>query len=226
MKYSPFLAILFVFNLVVGANAQIIPVSRDSSIRLFANNLDFSQETDEDSTTSFNDYSASIFGGLVSQDSSFSNAEINVSTFAGGGGQATGFSDSLSSSFNLLFDIVDETDFRLEGMLTESDSNAGSSFGFGGGSAVTLNGPSTDLLFTSDPDPDVDINFDFSGTLDPGRYTLTVSSFTGSLMDGIVATGPSSGFVSFVVVVPEPSAFSLMLIIGSMTFTRRRKTLL
>ena len=226
MKSSPFLALLFVVNLVVSVDAQIIPVSRDSSIQLSANNADFSQVSEEDSTITFNNFTSSIFGGLVTQDSSFSNTQIDVLTFAGSGGQATGFSDSLSSSFSLVFDVVNQTEFRLEGVLTESDPNDDSGFGFDGGSEVILSGPATDLIFTSDPDSDVDINFDFSGTLDPGRYTFSVSSETGSVMDGVISTGPSSGNVSFVVSVPEPSATSLMFIFGALTLTRRRKTLL
>lgn len=213
-------------NLVVSANAQIIPVSRDSLIRVSGNTIDSSVESAEDSTTSFDNYTGSVFGGLASQESSFSNTRVDVFTFSGPGGQATGFSDSLSSSFMLLFDIVDETEFLLEGTLTESDPNIDFGLGLGGGSEVTLSGPSADLVFTSDPDSAVDVDFDFSGTLDPGRYTLSVSSRTGSFMDGIISTGSSSGLVSFVVVVPEPSAFSLMLAFGAVTCTRRRKTLL
>ena len=224
MKSSPFLALLFVINLVASVNAQIIPVSRDSRVRLSANTFDPSSPLiEEDSTTTFNNFtaSASILGGLATQDSSFSNTQIDVLTFAGSGGQAA-FTDSLSSSFSLVFDIINETKFRMDGVLTESDP----SLAFAGGSEVILSGPSTDLIFRSDPDPDVDINFDFSGTLDPGRYTFSVSSQTGSLMDGVFRTGPSSGNVSFVVSVPEPSATSLMFIFGALTLTRRRKTLL
>lgn len=181
------------------AHAQIIPVSRLSSVR-------FNSSTIE--STSFDPFAEMFFDSgspLVDQNSMFDNQVVsvntelqNIGTSNVGGGEI-----SASSRFELVFDLSDSSVFQLTGLLTESDAqNFGESF-------VRLDGP-TSFDFQSIPglySAPTTTSIDEFFLLPSGRYTLEIGSL--GFGNDVEPVADSSAAVTFQFVgtaVPEPSS--------------------
>ena len=177
-----------VASLVLASLAQAVPqfqaVSQARSVSGSANaydEQDFASDSDSDQADNFLPFNAgasaqaNVFSGTGSgggsQTSSFTNQLISAkgSAFAVGDGWdfSGGGGGSGSSQFQMTFDLAVETPYTLTGTLGGFD-NGGSSLSFARDGNV---------IFSDNASGVSDLhNFSDSGTLLPGRYTLTCSA--------------------------------------------------
>ena len=238
-------AILATFLATSSLSAQLTPIERTSQIRTSDEFCDFScregdppavfsEETFE--TSGFEQFNEAIrFAGgseEATQNSFFSSNSINVETFSSTPDFFTEGVESRSadSSFNVVFEVVNNSRFQLSGTLVESDFIEfafGEEFGDRGVSAVSLEGVETDLLFESTIDgvtggfDSITTPFDVSGLLEPGTYTLNVFSTSQGDIDPGATT--SANVTLSVVAVPEPTHLAMLMGTATLLMLRRKK---
>jgi hypothetical protein len=170
----------------------------------------------------------------------------NSSTFIGGAGRAhqattlggdrlfgtidatawdgnQGYAGAAEATLFTTFDIIAPSDFHLTGSWT-----AASRFSTPGISEVTharliFSGPTAQIIQTGTFgfDPQYTGTFDVSGTLQPGIYTLNVSTWAAL---GFVGSniGGRTGLITFDLVIPAPASLSLLCVAGVIATRRRR----
>jgi hypothetical protein len=138
----------------------------------------------------------------ASQLSEILGATVTASGSADSGGVDLWAGATGVSSFSLTFDLIAQQEFSIAGSLSADGlaSNAG----------ILFTGPAGTILDESvSPkfwwDPPMHAVFSISGTLDPGRYTLSAWSIT----DAHSSEMPTASF-SFEGVIPEPSTVVLL----------------
>jgi len=188
------------------AHAQIIPVSRLSSVSVGENG----NTTSIIESTSFDPFVEMLFGSassrVVDQDSMFDNQMVSVNTEIGNIGTSFGYQSFIdaSSSFRLDFDLPDSSVFQLTGLLTENDI-VENGVGFDtGGSFVRIDGPAS---FDFESTALSDTSLDELLVLPSGRYSLLVgSSGVGSEIEPVADATAEVTFQFVGTAVPEPSS--------------------
>lgn len=210
------------------AAAELTFVSRTSSISVTSNFQPLSEPpsvtTDSDGLTGPGLYDSSVSTGVssvanASQTSQASQSGASVTLLADAPLQGTEFGfNRAESTFEYVFGIASPVSYSLSGMIDvdpTGDFDPSAEFG-----EVSLSGPGVNDLFRQDESNATGSAqpFDFSGTLSPGTYTLSMMAYAG---DSPAANAGSTVSVNgTLVAIPEPST-AVLAVIGLLLFCHR-----
>jgi hypothetical protein len=201
---------------VVAFGACVLSAAAYGQVGLVAQARSVSGGTAVPPASGFGLYSASS-PGTSSHAEQTSNLTVTGATFDLSAG-ASGNGHSAGTNLSFTFEVFQSVQFTLSGTI---EFFQGPMAGSGGGS-VHLTGPGVDLqgptfgIFTTLP-------FDFSGTLNPGVYTLTVDAH-GSGINTAGFPQPGSGHtIGTLTLTPTPGAAAALLLGATAGLSRRRR---
>ncbi|MFT3685663.1 MAG: hypothetical protein QM783_12175 [Phycisphaerales bacterium] len=203
-------------SIVVAFGACVLSAAAYGQVGLVAQARSVSGGISVPPASGFGLYSASSPGSsnnaAQTSDLSVTGATFDLSAGASGAGS------SALTNLSFTFEVFQSVQFTLSGTI---QFNQGPMAGGGGGS-VHLTGPGVDLLgptfgiFTTLP-------YNFSGTLNPGVYTLTANANGTGITEMGHARSGSGHTIGTLTLTPTPGAAATLLLGATAGLSRRRR---